>query len=77
VRFECDFAGPDDRRQQVTIPVELTPDEVRVIRMLHREGAPHVEVTTKAYALKHAYAQAPDGYQHIQGGVRQVLAHSA
>jgi hypothetical protein len=75
MKFECDFSDPDDRSQQVTIPVELTPDEVRVIRALHREGDPHVEVKTKAYALKHAYAQAPDGFQHIQGGIRQVMVN--
>jgi hypothetical protein len=75
MRFECDFVSLDDQRQQVTIPVELTPDEVRVIRMLHRQHAPDVELTTHAYALKHAYAQAPDGFQHISGGIRQLIVH--
>jgi hypothetical protein len=75
VRFECDFTNPDNRRQRVTIPVELTPDEVRIIRMLHREHAPNVELTTQAYALKHAYAQAPEGFRHVQNGVRQVLVN--
>jgi hypothetical protein len=73
MRFECDFVSLDDQRRKVTIPVELTPDEVRVIRMLHREHAPDAELTTHAYALKHAYAQAPDGFQHITGGIRQIL----
>jgi hypothetical protein len=74
VRFECDFVSLDDQRQ-VTIPVELTPDEVRVIRMLYRERASDVELTTHAYALKHAYAQAPEGFQHISGGIRQVMVN--
>jgi hypothetical protein len=71
MRFECDFVNPDDR-QQVTIPVELTPDEVRILRMLHREHAPNVELTTHAYTLKHAYMLAPDGFQHVVGGIRQL-----
>jgi hypothetical protein len=75
VRFECDFTDPDDRSQELTIEVELTADEVRVIRMLHREHAADVQLTTEAYALKHAYAQAPDGFQHISGGIRQLVTH--
>jgi hypothetical protein len=73
MRFECDFVSLDDQRQVMTIPVELTPDEVRVIRMLHRERASDVELTTHAYALKHAYAQAPEGFEHIRGGIRQLM----
>jgi hypothetical protein len=75
VRFECDFTNPDDRSQRVTIKIELTPDETRIIRMLHREHAPNVELTTHAYALKHAYAQAPEGFRHVRNGVRQVLVN--
>jgi hypothetical protein len=74
MRFECDFVNPD-RSEQVTIPVELTPDETRVVRMLHREGAPTAEVTSLAMALRHAYAQAPEGYRHITGGIRQVMVN--
>jgi hypothetical protein len=75
MKFECDFADPDDRRQQVTIPVKLTADEIRAINGLRRDGDPHVEVKVKAYALRHAYAVAPRGYQHIQGGIRQLMVH--
>jgi hypothetical protein len=73
MRFEIDFADPHDRRQRVTIPIELTPDECRVVRMLYREGAPSAEVTAQAMALKHGYLQAPDGFHHIKGGIRQVM----
>jgi hypothetical protein len=75
MKFECDFADPDDRSQQVTVPVELTVDEVRAVRALRREGDPHVEVKTAAYALRHAYRVAPVGYLHIQGAVRPLLVH--
>jgi hypothetical protein len=77
VRFTCRFAPEDEyrRAEEIEIAVELTPDEVRVIRMLHREHAPSVELTTQAYALKHAYAQAPDGFRHISGGIRQVMVN--
>jgi hypothetical protein len=75
MRFECDFANPDDMRQRVTIPVELTADEVRAVRALRRDGDPHVEVKVLAYALRAAYAKAPSGYQHVQGGIRQLFAH--
>jgi hypothetical protein len=73
VRFTCRFAHAD--REEITISVMLTPDEVRVIRMLYREHAPQVELTAEAYALKHAYAQAPSGYQHVSGGTERVLEH--
>jgi hypothetical protein len=75
VRFICAFVHSDRRAEEIEIAVELTPDEVRVIRMLHREQDPHVGVKTLAYALKHAYAQAPDGFRHISGGIRQVWAN--
>jgi hypothetical protein len=75
MRFECDFVDPDDRRQQVTIPVELTPGECRAIRALRREGDEHLWVKIQSFALRHAYRQAPEGFQHIQGGVRQLLVH--
>jgi hypothetical protein len=72
MKFECDFADPHDRSQQITVAIELTPDEVRVLRMLHRERAPQAELTAHAMVLKHGYQQAPAGYQHVQGGIRQV-----
>ena len=75
VRFTCAFVHPDRCAEEIEIAVELTPDEVRIIRMLHREHAPNVELTTQAYALKHAYAQAPEGFRHVQNGVRQVLVN--
>jgi hypothetical protein len=75
VKFTCAFVDPDRRAEEIEIAVELTPDEVRIIRMLHREHAPNVELTTQAYALKHAYAQAPEGFRHVQNGVRQVLVN--
>jgi hypothetical protein len=75
VKFECDFADPDNRRHQLTIPVELSTDEVKAIRALRRDGDPHVEVKIKAYALRHAYAIAPSGFLHIQGGIRQLMVN--
>ena len=75
VRFTCAFIHPDRRAEEIEIAVELTPDECRVIRMLHREKAPTAELTTEAMALKHAYAQAPEGFRHVQNGVRQVLVN--
>ena len=75
VRFTCAFIHPDRRAEEIEIAVELTPDECRVIRMLHREKAPTAELTTEAMALKHAYAQAPEGFRHVRNGVRQVLVN--
>jgi hypothetical protein len=75
MKFECDFADPEDRSQQVTIPVQLTSDEIKVVNCLRRDGDPHVEVKIQAYALRHAYAMAPEGFQHIQGGIRQLVMH--
>jgi hypothetical protein len=75
VKFACAFVHPDRRAEEIEIAVELTPDECRIIRMLHREHAPNVELTTHAYALKHAYAQAPEGFRHVRNGVRQVLVN--
>jgi hypothetical protein len=72
MRFTCAFVDPDRRAEEIEIAVELTPDETRIVRLLHREGAPSAQLTTEAYALKHAYAQAPSGYRHVQNGVRQV-----
>ena len=75
MRFTCAFVDPDRRAEEIEIAVELTPDECRVIRMLHREKAPTAELTTEAMALKHAYAQAPEGFRHVRNGVRQVLVN--
>jgi hypothetical protein len=75
MRFTCRFAHPDRRAEEIEIRVELTPDEVRMIRALHREQDPNVEVKTLACALKHAYAQCPDGFQHVQGGIRQLMVN--
>ena len=75
MKFECDFDDPDDRGHQVTIPVTLTAGEIKAINCLRRDGDPHVEVKVKAYALRHAYAIAPSGFQHIQGGIRQLVTH--
>ena len=75
MRFTCAFVDPDRRAEEIEIAVELTPDECRIIRMLHREKAPSAQLTTEAYALKHAYQQAPKGYRHVQNGVRQVLVN--
>jgi hypothetical protein len=73
VRFTCAFIHPDRRAEAIEIAVTLTPDETRVVRMLYRENAPNAELTSQAMALKHAYAQAPEGFRHVQDGVRQVL----
>jgi hypothetical protein len=73
VKFECDFSDPDDRSQQVTIPVELTADEVKAIRALRRDNDPHLWVKIQSYALRAAYRLAPEGFQHIQGGIRQLM----
>jgi hypothetical protein len=70
MKFECRFAHPDRRDEEITIPVALTTGEIKTVRALRRDGDPHVEVKVKAYALRHAYAQAPDGYLHVPGGVR-------
>jgi hypothetical protein len=75
VRFECDFADPDDRSQHVTLKVQLTEDEIKAIRVLRSEDDPHLWTKIQAYALKHAYAQAPDGFRHISGGIRQVMVN--
>jgi hypothetical protein len=75
VKFECDFSNPDDRSQNVTIDVELSAGEVKEIRALRREGDPHLWVKIQAYALRAAYRQAPEGFQHVQGGIRQLLVH--
>ena len=75
MRFECDFADPDDRSQQVTLKVELTAAEIKAINCLRRDGDPEVRVKIQAYALRHAYAIAPRGFQHIQGGIRQLMVH--
>jgi hypothetical protein len=75
VKFLCAFTDPDDRSQNVTIPVELSANEVKAIRALRREGDPHLWVKMQAYALRHAYQMAPDGFQHTSGGVRQVLVN--
>jgi hypothetical protein len=75
MRFECDFVSLDDRRQQVTIPVALTADEIKAINCLRRDGDPHVDVKTQAYALRRAYQMAPHGYRHISGGVRQLMVN--
>jgi hypothetical protein len=71
----CAFTDPDDRSQEVTIEVALTADEIKAIRVLRSEADPHLWTKIQAYALRHAYRMAPEGFQHIQGGIRQLLVH--
>jgi hypothetical protein len=75
MKFTCLFAHEDRRHEELTIAVELTADEVKAIRALCREGDEHWEVKSRAYALRHAYRMAPQGFVHIGGGVRQVMVH--
>jgi hypothetical protein len=73
VKFTCAFAHPDRRAEEIEIAVELTASEVKAINCLRRDGDPHVGVKIQAYALRHAYQIAPDGFRHIAGGIRQVV----
>jgi hypothetical protein len=74
MKFQCDFVDPDTR-EQITIDVALTANEVRAVRALYREGDPAAECKTHAYALRAAYRQAPSGYQHVANGVRPFAVH--
>jgi hypothetical protein len=75
MRFTCLFAHEERRAEEITIAVELTQDEIRAIRVLRSEADPHLWTKIQAYALSHAYRMAPEGFQHIRGGVRQLQVH--
>jgi hypothetical protein len=75
MRFECRFAHPDRPDQEMVIRVTLPEDDIKAINCLRRDGDPYVDVKSKAYALRHAYRMAPQGFVHIGGGVRQVMVH--
>jgi hypothetical protein len=75
VRFTCKFAHPDWRSEEIEIPVELSADDIKAIRVLRSEADPHLATKIQAFALRAAYRQAPEGFQHIQGGIRQIMVN--
>jgi hypothetical protein len=72
VRFNCAFVHPDRRGEEIEIAVELDECEIKAINCLRRDGDPHVEIKVLAYALRRAYALAPEGFVHIANGVERV-----
>jgi hypothetical protein len=65
-RYSCEFGnGAGDDR---TITVDLASHEVDSAR---RHADP--ELAAKAFALRHAYQEMPDGFRHLAGGVAPVL----
>lgn len=67
-RYRCEFEnGAGDHR---TVTVDLSSGEVDNAR---RHADP--ELVAKAFALRHAYRDAPKGFRHIAGGVAPVWAN--
>ena len=65
-RYSCEFEnGAGDNR---TITVDLDPHEVTSAR-----GHADPDLAAKAFALRHAYREMPDGFKHLAGGVAPVL----
>jgi hypothetical protein len=65
MRFTCHFlnSATDERK---TIVVPLTAAECRSVESLRKhKGSETADVHAEAYALRHAYADLPDGFRHI------------
>jgi hypothetical protein len=67
-RYSCEFES--DAGDNHTITVDLSPGEVDSAR---RHVDP--ELVAKAFALRHAYRDAPEGFRHTAGGVAPVWAN--
>jgi hypothetical protein len=67
MRFECEFMRPCDGARK-TLFVDLTSDEVASVNAARNSS--RSDVLAAAYALRHMYQIAPDGFQHLQKGVK-------
>jgi hypothetical protein len=61
VRFTCEFEH-EHTGEHRTVPVALSAMEVRSLRDLTRDA----EVIAEAMALRHAYAEVPNGFRHTK-----------
>ena len=66
MRFDCEFEHRETGERR-TIAVQLTADEE------HKAGG--ADLYLFAYALRHAYGEAPAGFLHVQHGVRAAAVH--
>lgn len=66
MRYEVDFANPKTGETRV-IAVQLALQEI--------EKAEGQDLVLRAYAVRHAYREAPAGFLHVAGGQRPLRAH--
>jgi len=68
MRHSCEFVNPitDER---MTVIAQLTADEIKSVERLRGQNG-DADLIARAYALKHAYAQAPKGFLHLHGSER-------
>lgn len=65
MKFTCHFLNPDTDERR-TIIASLTPAECWSIESLRKhKGTETAEVHAEAHALRHAYAELPDGFRHL------------
>ncbi len=66
MRIECEFRNPATGETRL-IAVQLTADEI--------DRAGGRELYEQAYALRHAYREAPAGFYHVARGVRAAAVN--
>jgi hypothetical protein len=67
MRYECIFMRPSDGARK-TLFAELTAEEAKSLQA--SRNAARTDVLAAAYALRHMYKVAPDGFQHLRNGVK-------
>jgi hypothetical protein len=66
MRFNCHFLNPDTDERK-TIVASLNEAERKSIESLRKhKGTDTADVTAEAMALRHAYAEVPDGFRHTE-----------
>ncbi len=69
MKFACVLFQHPVTGEQKIVPVELTAEEIK--------KAGGRELFEHAYALRHAYRTAPEGFRHVPGpdGIRGFAVH--
>lgn len=70
MKYEITMMHPETGEQRL-LTVELNEEERASVRTI----AERRDLYAQCYALTHAYRQAPKGFQHIKGAIRQIAMH--
>ncbi len=66
MRFNCHFFNADTDERK-TVLASLTDLECTSVESLRKyKGTETADVHAKAYALRHAYRELPEGFRHIE-----------